>query len=278
MKYLYNREQFLKLFEGVELPKFVTDFDINANIIPIDNYLRKIQSVESVESEKLQLNKDKRGAELNNKDIIAKSDADIDSILKNKAVDSVRLEKAWRLISNDLDSALKNKKVEFNGQILAENIINDNGQVKFDFTFNDADSLVPKQKNNGQIPFKTQILAGEIINKDKKPSIKTTETYQIRLETGGSNKLKVEPVPNESFEITEAKWLRLRQQGWRHEEGTYNWLLNPTSQWVNLNKESLDTVFKLFPKTYFKGDEKIDIEACKMFKQYIQDKYITKAK
>ena len=46
------------------------------------------------------------------------SEEDLDAKIKANPVDSLRLEKAWRLISSDLTSALQNKKVEFDGKIL----------------------------------------------------------------------------------------------------------------------------------------------------------------
>ena len=277
MKYVFGLDQYKKLFENIEIPKFVTDFDIAADIIPVDNFLRKIQLVTSIPSQKLQLNKDKRGPELINQAIISKTDADIDASLTAKPTDSFRLEKAWRLISSDLNTALKNKNVQFNNQVLADNILNDNGMIKFDFTFNDADSLIPKQKNGGKVPYKIQMLAGEIIPSTTPVTPIKTETFQILLELVGSNQLKkVEPVPNEPIEVTEAKWIKLRQEGWINQPGTYNWSMTPKATWINVSKESFDEIFRLFPKTYFKGDQ-AQKESYKIFTEQLKGEYIKSA-
>jgi hypothetical protein len=116
----------------------------------------------------------------NNKVVMKKKTEDL-----NIKIDSDRLEYVWRYISEHLDNVLKDKKIVV-GDIIADNIIKENGNVSFDFVFKDKDS---QQNTDPSGQTKKKILAGNYINAVTK-LIPVVER-QVWIETAGELKLQL---------------------------------------------------------------------------------------
>jgi hypothetical protein len=95
-----------------------------------------------------------RGKDLFNKAIMDKPTEQL-----NVNIDSERLEYAWDYISGNLSKVLKDKKIEVNGVLIADNITQEGNNVVFNFTFKDKDSV---QNTDPSGKTTKKILAGTI--------------------------------------------------------------------------------------------------------------------
>lgn len=170
----------------------------------------KYKQITKIEGRKLE----QRGPDLINKAVMAKPTEQL-----NVNIDSERLEYAWRYISENLDKVLVDKKIEIKGILIADNILQEGGNVVFNFTFKDKDSV---QNTDPSGKTTKKILAGKI--EEGKYEEITVEVNQVAMVT--DMKLQSnEPKSNNKLDVINNS-INLQAQGYGAHDGTY-WYIEP---------------------------------------------------
>lgn len=191
---------------------------------------RAIESIKVIQPPKSTLSE--RGPDLKNEAVMKKGE-NPDSL--NIAIDSERLEYAWRMISKDVEGAIKATKIEKDGKIVATNIKKDaQNNVTFDFTFENKDST---QNTDPSGKTTKNILAGKLISQPIQ--VEKEKKFQVWVVLN-SNKANI----SLDTVTDKVKFLNMKRQlleaGYTPIEGTYNFKLQSKGEWVTYGGEKTE--------------------------------------
>lgn len=235
MRFIKNFNEYKRINEDVNYETFTTE---NVKIIHTSTKERLIERTIVVSHKAASLAE--RGPELINQAVMKKGE-NPDSLDLN--IDSERLEYAWRMISKDVDGAIKVGKIEKDGRVVASNIKkNDKGEVDFDFTFENKDSV---QNIDPSGKTTKTMLAGKII--PEKFESKTEQVNQVWIV------LKDIKAAIDLKDITDKvdffnRKMRLIEAGYLQIKGTYSFKLPTKGEWVAYDKDNNTKIIEFFQK------------------------------
>jgi hypothetical protein len=233
MKYLKKYHNFLNEDVAVNTE---TNLDSVQVVKTLNTKERIIKSITVLKKDPSTLSE--RGPELINQAVMKKGE-NPDSL--NLAIDSEKLEYAWRMIAKDVDAALSAGKVEKNGVVAAFNIKKTpENKVVFDFTFENKDST---QNTDPSGKTTKNILAGQYIKGEFKTNVVEIPQVWIVLQNAKAD-IDLKNVTNPVDFLNKKR--QLLEAGYTQIAGTYNFKLPVKGEWVSYDTNDNTKVVQFF--------------------------------